>query len=78
MLIGWVFFSVLNSLMLSVFFLSMLGSLMVIVFFSQRVEGSTVGRNRYQTLAAYHTGVVLRYAHGGPAFLPWHRIYLLL
>lgn len=64
--------------MLSVFFLSMLGSLMVIGFFSQRVEGSTVGRNRYQTLAAYHTGVVLRYAHGGPAFLPWHRIYLLL
>lgn len=78
MLIGCFFFSVLNSLMLSVFFLSMLGSLMVIVFFSQRVEGSTVGRNRYQTLAAYHTGVVLRYAHGGPAFLPWHRIYLLL
>ncbi|XP_062572515.1 tyrosinase-like protein 1 [Saccostrea cucullata] len=36
------------------------------------------GRNRYQTLSLFHTGPALASAHRGPAFGPWHRIYLLL
>lgn len=47
-------------------------------FFFQSVEPATAGRNTYQTMAVFHTGETLRYAHGGPAFAPWHRIYLLL
>lgn len=50
----------------------------LIRFFSQSVEPATAGRNTYQTMAVFHTGETLRYAHGGPAFAPWHRIYLLL
>ncbi|XP_061162759.1 tyrosinase-like protein 1 [Saccostrea echinata] len=34
--------------------------------------------NAYQAIASIHTGPVLGTAHGGPAFLPWHRIYLLI
>lgn len=45
---------------------------------SESVEPATTGRNTYQTMAAFHSGETLRYAHGGPAFAPWHRIYLLL
>lgn len=50
----------------------------LIRFFLQSVEPATAGRNTYQTMAVFHTGETLRYAHGGPAFAPWHRIYLLL
>ncbi|XP_062610691.1 uncharacterized protein LOC134272478 [Saccostrea cucullata] len=35
-------------------------------------------RNTYQTLSVFHSGPALDSAHGGPAFGPWHRIYLLL
>ncbi|KAK3086410.1 hypothetical protein FSP39_018034 [Pinctada imbricata] len=41
------------------------------------VEPGT-GRSAYDTIAVLHSGSVLAYAHGGPAFLGWHRIYLLL
>lgn len=46
-------------------------------FISQPAQ-SDPPMNKYQVIAALHTGQVLQSAHGGAAFLPWHRIYLLL
>ncbi|KAK3082730.1 hypothetical protein FSP39_003639 [Pinctada imbricata] len=34
---------------------------------------------RYDEIASiHHSGIVARAAHGGPAFLPWHRLYLMI
>ncbi|XP_061189970.1 uncharacterized protein LOC133197781 [Saccostrea echinata] len=40
------------------------------------IDGSP--RNAYQTLSLFHSGPGLASAHRGPAFGPWHRIYLLV
>ncbi|XP_033755033.1 tyrosinase-like protein 1 [Pecten maximus] len=34
--------------------------------------------NRYDAIANVHRGAVLNSAHGGPNFLGWHRVYLLI
>ncbi|XP_069112842.1 tyrosinase-like protein 1 [Argopecten irradians] len=34
--------------------------------------------NRYDAIANIHRGAVLNSAHGGPNFLGWHRVYLLV
>lgn len=34
--------------------------------------------NEYQAIASLHMGQALQSAHEGAAFLPWHRIYILL
>ncbi|KAK6979563.1 tyrosinase-like protein tyr-1 [Biomphalaria glabrata] len=39
---------------------------------------TTVRPNKYDVIAAYHTGVNNARAHGGPGFLGWHRIYLMI
>lgn len=49
--------------------ISIITSVVFLYFFKPR---------NYDTIARYHQANVGRSAHGGPAFLPWHRIYLLM
>ncbi|KAH9507505.1 hypothetical protein Btru_051308, partial [Bulinus truncatus] len=39
---------------------------------------TSIRPNRYDAIASIHTGVNNYVAHGGPGFLGWHRIYLLI
>ncbi|XP_067652668.1 uncharacterized protein [Haliotis asinina] len=39
---------------------------------------TSVEPNKYDALAALHTGLATRIAHFGPNFLGWHRVYLLM
>ncbi|KAK3083189.1 hypothetical protein FSP39_016368 [Pinctada imbricata] len=40
--------------------------------------GDPLYLDRYDEIAAYHSAAIASSAHGGPAFLPWHRVYLLI
>lgn len=40
-------------------------------------QSSGTGTSRYDTIADLHR-IAVDEAHGGPNFLPWHRLYLLM
>ncbi|GAB1597294.1 uncharacterized protein LOC115225177 [Argonauta hians] len=41
-------------------------------------QDTTVLPNKFEIVADLHFGPVTNSAHGGPGFLPWHRIYMLI
>lgn len=41
-------------------------------------EDTTVLPNKFEVIADLHVGRITNSAHGGPGFLPWHRIYMMI
>nr|BAC87844.1 tyrosinase precursor 2 [Illex argentinus] len=41
-------------------------------------QDTTVLPNKFEIIADLHAGSVTNSAHGGPGFLPWHRIYMMI
>ncbi|KAL5022793.1 hypothetical protein ScPMuIL_001948 [Solemya velum] len=41
-------------------------------------QDRSVSPNRYDALANFHSGLTSMSAHGGPNFLGWHRVYILM
>ncbi|XP_055897259.1 uncharacterized protein LOC106051404 [Biomphalaria glabrata] len=41
-------------------------------------QDTSVPPNKYEAIANIHTGTTNLIAHGGPGFLGWHRVYLLI
>lgn len=41
-------------------------------------QDTTVLPNKFEAIADMHAGTITNSAHGGPGFLPWHRVYMMI